>query len=107
MLLLHANSEGAPTSLEVILELLMQMQWRLNLNKCSKLGVVVLDVEPILFVFFDESMLPTNGNIMDANICLMTTAQFNLINIVEINDVQLLLLFMVILRRINLERLYY
>ena len=50
-------------------------------------------------------MLPTHRNIMDTNIGIVTTTQFYFINIVEIDYVQLLLFFVVIFRRIYLERL--
>ena len=91
----------------MVLELLVKMQWGLDLDQGAKLGVVVLYVESTLLILLDESMLPAYRNIMDAHVGVVTTTKFDLVNIVEINNVKLLLLLVVILRRVNLKRLNY
>ena len=68
------------------------------MDQGAKLGVVVLDVESTLLILFDESMLSAYRNIMDANVGVVTTTKFDLVNIVEVNNVKLLLLLVVIFR---------
>lgn len=105
LFLLHVDMKYTPSSLEVVVKLLVKMQRRLYLNKCTKLGVVVLDVEATLFVFLDECMLSANRNIMDSDIGFVASAKLDFVDIVKVYYVKLLLLFMVAFRRIYLERL--
>ena len=90
----------------MVLELFVEVQWRLDLHQSSELGIVVFDVVSTLIVFFDERMLTAHRDIVDAHVGLMASAQLDLINIVEVYYVQLLLLFVIILGRIDLERFY-
>lgn len=105
LLLLHGHRKDAASCLEMILELLVKMQWRLDLDQGAKLGVVVLDVEAALLILLDESMLPAHRNIMDAHVGVVATTKLDLVDIIEVNNVKLLLLLVVVLGRVYLERL--
>lgn len=76
----------------------MKVQRRLDLYERAKFRVVVLDVVATLLVLLDERMLPTHGYIVDAHVRVMSTAQLYFVDIVKIDDMQLLLLLVIILR---------
>ena len=104
---MHGDGKYAAASLEMVLELLVEVKRRLDLYQRAEFGIIVFDVEAALIVLFNECMLTTDRNVVDAHVGVVTATQLDFINIVEVDDVQLLLLFMVIFRRINLERLDY
>lgn len=106
LLLLQAHCENGAAGLEIVLKLFVQVQRRLDLHKRAELRVVVLDVVPALVVFLDERVLSAHGDVVDSHIRLMASAELDLVNVVEVYYVQLLLLFVIILRRVNLERFY-
>lgn len=106
LLLLQAHCENSAAGLEIVLKLFVQVQRRLDLHKRAELRVVVLDVVPALVVFLDERVLSAHGDVVDSHIRLMASAELDLVNVVEVYYVQLLLLFVIILRRVNLERFY-
>jgi len=53
------------------------------------------------------SVKPRNRYIVNSNIRIVASAKPYLVRVVEVNDVKLLLTLMVLLRRVNLERLYH
>ena len=105
LLLLHGHREDTSAGLEVVLELLVQVQGRLDLDERAELRVVILNVKAALLVLFDESVLPADRNVVDTHVRIVATTQLDLIDVVEVYYVQLLLLLVVIFRRVYLERL--
>jgi hypothetical protein len=82
----------------MIFKLLVKMQWGLDLDEGSELGIVVLNIIASLIIFFNECMLPTDRNVVDSYICLVSTTKFDLIDVVKVDNMQLLLLFMLVFR---------
>ena len=91
----------------MILKLLMQMQWRLNLHECSKLRIVIFNEKSTLIIFFDEGVLSADGDVVNAHIGIMSTAKFYFVDVVEVDNMQLFLLFMIVFWGINLKRFDY
>ena len=86
MILLHVDCKNSPSSLEIVLEGLIQLYGSLNLDQGSKLRLVILDVESAgTRLFFQKCMGPRNTNIMYPDIGVMTSAKFNFVNIIEVN----------------------
>lgn len=106
LLLLQVNREDRAACLEMVLELLVQVQWCLDLHQSTKLRIVVFNVVPALIIFFNESVLAAHRDVVDADVGLMPSAELDLVNIVEVNYMELLLLFMIVLRRVDLEGLH-
>jgi len=90
----------------MVLELLVQVQWCLDLHQGPKLRIVVFNVVPALIIFFDESMLAAHRDVVDAYVGLMPSAQLDLVDIVEVDYMELLLLLVIVLRRVDLEGLH-
>ena len=89
----------------MILKLLMKMQWRLYLHKCTEFRAIILNIISPLLILLYKGVLPAHRDVVDANIGVVPAAQFYFINVVEVNYMQLLLLLMIIFRRIDLKRL--
>ena len=90
----------------MVLELLVQVQWCLDLHQGPELRIVVFNVVPALIIFFDEGMLAAHRDVVDADVGLMPSAQLDLVDIVEVDYMELLLLLVIVLRRVDLERLH-
>ena len=60
-------------------------------------AIVFYEKAACLRVFNDESVETAHWNVMDAHICVVTTAKFNLLCIIEIDDVQMFLALVVLL----------
>lgn len=89
----------------MVLELLVEVKRRLDLYQRAEFGIIVFDVEAALIVLFNECMLTTDRNVVDAHVGVVTATQLDFINIVEVDDVQLLLLLVIVFGRVDLERL--
>ena len=89
----------------MILKLLMKMQWRLYLNQSPKFRAIILNKVAALLILLYKRMLPAHRDVVDAYIGIVASAKFYFINIIEVNNMQLLLLFMIIFWRVNLEGL--
>lgn len=87
----------------MVLKLLMEVKRRLNLHEGAKFGVVVLDVVATLLILLDEGVLPAHRDVVDAHIGVVTAAQFDFVDVVEINYVQLFLLLVIVFWGVNLE----
>lgn len=74
LLLLHGDGKDAAACLEVVLELLMEVERRLDLDEGAEFGVVVLDVVATLLILLDEGVLPAHGNVVDADIGVVAAA---------------------------------
>ena len=81
------------------------MKRRLNLNECSEFRAVVFDIKAAMLVFVDIGVKPTNGYVMDSDICVVSSSKPYFVSIIEIDNVQLLLLVCIIFSLIYLESL--
>lgn len=103
MFLLQIEAKNGSPRLEGVLKLLVQVKRRLYLHERAKFWWVVLNVNSAEFVLCDICVQTGHRNVVDPYICIVSSAQPNLINIVKVDNVKLFLTFMVLFRGVNLE----
>ena len=93
LVLLQIDGESGAAGLERVLKCLIEQQRVLDLSQSAKLGLVVLYVEPVgHWLLLDEGMRPADRDVVDSDISVVASADLDLVDVVEVDDVDLLLL---------------
>jgi hypothetical protein len=112
LILIQTDTENGASGLETVFKCFIQNQRCLDLHECTKLRLVVLDVHAVgARLFLDEGVSARDRDILDTHVSIVATAQLDLVKVIEVDDMDLFLLFIFLLRislvltRVELEGL--
>jgi len=92
VLLLEVDNEHGAACLEVVLELLIQVEGRLDLGEGAELGVVVFDEDLALLVLVDDGVQSADRDVVDAHVGVVAAAEADGVRVAETDHVEVLLL---------------
>ena len=112
LILIQTDTENGASGLKTVLECFIQNKRCLDLHECSKLRLVVLDEHAVgARLFLDKGVSARDRDILDTHISIVAASQLDLVKVVEVDDMDLLLLFIfllwigLVLTRVELEGL--
>lgn len=75
----------------MVAEILIKVERCLDLGECSKFGAVVLDKESTVRILDDLSVESANRNVLNSEICIVASSNFDSFRLIKIKYMNLLL----------------